>query len=569
MLSLANVYDLEHPHANPAVRVSEIDVLKYIDAFDVERPPSHPTSAIAWDLNRTFGWRTGRRLLLRATQKWDRDPIPARDVVDLFCHGWHEHHQPQPWVDVYLAEVIGDWRDEQERKQRQVAQGPLAEQSADRAKRCKDRVAALERAYNEGWRPFQNKKWPTPEVVMWTSMFSGLAYEQIDDLETVLDYFEAQRSLPVAIIPFPSQPAPQAPPPLTKLIHSSAEFVAGFEPPEFLIDGTIQRRYFYSMTARTGVGKTSVAMRWMAHVVTGRPIGDAEVQQGNVLYFAGENPSDVLYRWLVLSRDMGIDPATDRVNWIVGAKNLNSVAEQITAEVAAKNLNLAYVVIDTAAAYNPGDEENSNNQAGDYARQLRSLTTLPGGPCVVVLCHPTKAASDEALVPRGGGAFLAEVDGNMAVMRKDSVLAVTPLGKFRGDMSWVQRYEIDVIKDHPKLKDARGRQMKSVLARPVAEGTAAVMEKRSDADTASVLRAVSDNPGLTPTDYARALGWTYGPRNEANNVKVSRILKRLLKEKLVVERLGAWRSTPAGDKELNAIDRARTATPAPPFPPPC
>lgn len=492
------VYDCEHPHADPAVRVSEMDVLKYIDAFDVEHPPSHPTNAIAWDLNRTFGWRTGRRLLLRAAQKWDRNPMPARKIVDLFCHGWHEDHQPQPWVDVYLSEVIGDWRDEQERKQRQ--------------------------------------------------------------------HEKAQRSLPVAIIPFPSQPAPQAPPPPPKLIYSSAEFVAGFEPPEFLIDGTIQRRYFYSMTAQTGVGKTSVAMRWMAHVVTGRPIGDAEVQQGSVLYFAGENPSDVLYRWLVLSREMGIDPATDRVNWIVGAKNLNSVAEQITAEVAAKNLNLAYVVIDTAAAYNPGDEENSNNQAGDYARQLRSLTTLPGGPCVVVLCHPTKAASDEALVPRGGGAFLAEVDGNMAVMRKDSILAVTPLGKFRGDMSWVQRYEIDVIKDHPKLKDARGRQMKSVLARPVAEGVAAVMEKRSDADTASVLRAVCDKPGLTPTDYARALGWTYGPKNEANNVKVSRVLKRLLKEKLVVERLGTWRTTPAGDKELNALDLARAATPVPPFP---
>ena len=149
---------------------------------------------------------------------------------------------------------------------------------------------------------------------------------------------------------------------------------------------------------------------------------------------------------------MGINPETDKVTWVVGAKDLNATAQQISAEVAAKGLNLAYVVIDTAAAYNVGDDENSNTQAGNYARQLRSLTNLPGGPCVVVLCHPTKRAADDDLMPRGGGAFLAEVDGNMAVLKKDTLLVVIPFGKFRGDTSWSQRYEIEVIKDHPKLE---------------------------------------------------------------------------------------------------------------------
>ena len=35
------------------------------------------------------------------------------------------------------------------------------------------------------------------------------------------------------------------------------------------------------------------------------------------------------------------------------------------------------------------------------------------------------------------------------------------------------------------------------------------------------------------------------------------MLKRLAKDKLVVERLGTWRTMPAGDKELNAIDLAK------------
>jgi hypothetical protein len=359
---------------------------------------------------------------------------------------------------------------------------------------------------------------------------------------------------------------PALPPP--PMVKTSAEFIGGFVPPEYLIDGIVQRRYFYSMTAQTGVGKTSIAMRWMAHVVTGRSIGDKDVQQGSVLYFAGENPDDVRARWLVLTRDMGIDPATKDVHWIVGAKDLNATAQQISAEVAAKGLTLAYVVIDTAAAYNVGDDENSNTQAGNYARQLRSLTNLPGGPCVVVLCHPTKRAADDDLLPRGGGAFLAEVDGNMAVQKKDSLLAVSPQGKYRGDTSWVLRYELEVIRDHPVLKDVRGRPIASVVARPVGDGAAAVLEKRTDADMETVLAAVDRTPSATPTDLARSLGWTFGPKAEPNVNRVKRNLVRLAKDKMVRETMGKWRATEAGQRELNAIDVAKAAAPKPTFPAP-
>jgi hypothetical protein len=394
----------------------------------------------------------------------------------------------------------------------------------------------------------------------------GLKFARWKARDAAEDEELARSERKLAGLPPHLRAAPAAPP--ADLLVSSAAFIAGFVAPEYLVDGIVQRRYFYSMTAQTGVGKTSIAMRWMAHVVAGRPIGDKEVQQGEVLYFAGENPDDVRARWLVLSREMGIDPETDKVTWIVGAKDLNATAQQISAEVAAKGLNLAYVVIDTAAAYNVGDDENSNTQAGNYARRLRSLTNLPGGPCVVVLCHPTKRAADDDLMPRGGGAFLAEVDGNMAVLKKDLLLVVTPFGKFRGDTSWSQRYEIEVIKDHPKLKDARGRQMNSVVARPVGDGAAAIMEKRTDADMETVLNAVHSTPSATPTDLARVLGWAFGAKSEPNVNRVKRNLARLLKDKLVRETMGKWRATEAGQRELNAMDAAKAASFAtPPMPP--
>jgi hypothetical protein len=62
-----------------------------------------------------------------------------------------------------------------------------------------------------------------------------------------------------------------------------------------------------------------------------------------------------------------------------------------------------------------------------------------------------------------------------------------------------------------------------VIAKPVGEANAAAPEARTDRDTETVLRAVSGTPGATPTDLARSLGRTYGPKAEPNNVKVSRI----------------------------------------------
>jgi|GEM_PF-3336979 len=71
-----------------------------------------------------------------------------------------------------------------------------------------------------------------------------------------------------------------------KLMQTSAQFVAGFVPPDYLVDGLLQRRYVYSMTAPTGSGKTAIALRIAVHVAGGLPLAEREVEKGRVL-FAG------------------------------------------------------------------------------------------------------------------------------------------------------------------------------------------------------------------------------------------------------------------------------------------
>ena len=46
---------------------------------------------------------------------------------------------------------------------------------------------------------------------------------------------------------------------------------------------------------------------------------------------------------------------------------------------------------------------------------------------MLVLCHPPRNAGDENLQPRGGGSYVAEMDGNLTVTKDD--MAVELHGK--------------------------------------------------------------------------------------------------------------------------------------------
>ena len=203
------------------------------------------------------------------------------------------------------------------------------------------------------------------------------------------------------------------------LIQSSSDFVATFEPPDYLIESILQRRFIYSLTGLTGSGKSAVALLLCACTALKRALAGCAVERGRALYLAGENPDDIKMRWILMSEKMNFDIDKIDVHFIEGGQLLSQNIRRIHEEV--KQLgSVELIIVDTSAAYFEGDSENDNTQAGEHARRLRSLTQLPGGPCVIINCHPTKYASgDNTLIPRGGGAFLNEMDGNMPCINDD------------------------------------------------------------------------------------------------------------------------------------------------------
>jgi hypothetical protein len=336
-----------------------------------------------------------------------------------------------------------------------------------------------------------------------------------------------------------------------KMIRSSAEFVAGFTPPEYVLDGILQRRFIYSITGKTSAGKTAIMLMLAAHVALGRPIGDRAVEQGRVLYLAGENDADVQMRWIAMAQQMDFDIDAIDVSFIAGIFKMSEMMERIRGEIVRLG-DVTLILVDTSAAFFEGDNENDNKQLGEHARRLRSLTTMPGGPCVVVACHPPKNAGDDNLQPRGGGSFIAEIDGNLTAKKDDSAIEVHTQGKFRGPDFPPLTFQLRTV-THERLKDRKGRLIPTVIAAHLTERAQedAVKAAHADEDRLLTLLAKPGNESASQRELATQLGW-HMRDGRPYQVRVRRALDALQRAKHVTAARGRYELTKAGEKALKA-----------------
>jgi len=354
------------------------------------------------------------------------------------------------------------------------------------------------------------------------------------------------------ILPQNTYPLPDA---KTKLVHyvplqSSGEFIANFKPPDYFMDGILQRRYLYSFTGQTGSGKTAIALLMVALAAQGLPLGGHDIAKVWALYLAGENPDDIRMRWIAMADQMGFDPETINVHFMEGSFDIAEIMGHVTGEV--KKLGgVDFVIVDTSAAYFEGDSENDNVDAGKHARMLRKLTTLPGGPCVLVACHPVKNAGNSNLIPRGGGAFLAEVDGNLVCKENDSIIEVHWQGKFRGPDFEPIGFELATI-NSAKLKDSKGGQIPTVMAKPLTELRRVDIEKEAYSDENAVLLTLLHQPRITLRAICDANNWL-SKKGKFSVSRAQRAVNKLKRSNHVMYERSGFELTPKGVKEAKSL----------------
>ena len=223
------------------------------------------------------------------------------------------------------------------------------------------------------------------------------------------------------------------------------------------------------------------------------------------------------------------------------------IRKRIDAE-AAKHGPFSLLIVDTSAAYFRGEDENDNVQLGQHARNLRTFVDLPGGPTVIVTTHPVKTPGMDNLIPRGGGAFLNEVDGNLVAIKQQgsSVVDLHWHGKIRGPDFAPIAFEI-VSGTNELLKDSKGRQIFTVIARPLTDAERDTADQGVRGDQDALLQSMHEHPGLSFAGHASRLFWLY-KNGQPDKTKVSRLMFALKADKLVKKERGKWVLTPAGEK---------------------
>ncbi|UNK36555.1 AAA family ATPase [Shinella sp. H4-D48] len=340
----------------------------------------------------------------------------------------------------------------------------------------------------------------------------------------------------------------------TPTIISSAELVSGFVPPDYFIDGVAQKGFIYSMTGATGTGKTAVLLLIARLAAEGGELAGRGIEKGRVVYFAGENPDDVTMRWIGMAYETGFNLDAIDVHFIRDRFSVPEALVAIHSQVEALG-GADLIVVDTSAAFFQGTDENGNTELGKHARDLRMLTTLPGRPCVMVACHPTKNATSDNLLPRGGGAFIAEVDGNLTLAKSDGSIKLYWQGKHRGPDFDPITLELKTI-TAPGLTDSKGRPIPTVMAQALSASDVKGLAAASRRDEDDVLLHIDRDTKASLVAIAEALGWKRED-GSFHKDRARRATDKLRRDKLVTYEGRRWKITPAGFDVLGDIRAER------------
>ena len=185
---------------------------------------------------------------------------------------------------------------------------------------------------------------------------------------------------------------------------------------------------------------------------------------------------------------------------------------------------------------------------GRACPQAAQADRLPGGPCGLVLCHSIKHAAEPAhLLPRGGGAFLAEVDGNLTAWKDNKLITLHHSDKFRGPGFEPIIFRLEtVIVD--ALHDSKGRPIPTVRAVTISETEEEQEASAARAEENEVLLARLDGGhAMSIAELARALGWFFADGRPYKS-KVHRALNRLKAAGMMKSSRGDGDLTDKGEK---------------------
>jgi hypothetical protein len=373
--------------ADGAERATRDDVLEYIDAFSIDKRPDHPTSVIAWDLQRTFGESEGRRLLLRASRRWDAEPIRARDVVRTW---WEDDYPPQAWVDEYLLDLIQGWRTERDRLQVCA--------DAEKAWLAFDGLATREQLAD--WRTKFGSRYLSPENRL--GPVATIAFER-STMPVPNSHLSVVQSLP------------RAPRYLFETVADLRKLPAS----KWLVTDWIPEQGVGLIYGEYASGKSFIGFDLLLHLAYGLPEWHGVKLPGEpceVLLIAREGGKGFEGRVDAFKAHHTIADDTDRLVFMRSPANLGDLAqfEELKAAITDSGREFKMVMADTVGRALPGEDLYDPKSITGFMERLQQLGEIGNGVAIGVH-HVNKGGDLFGSVYFGASSdfmFLVERDGN-------------------------------------------------------------------------------------------------------------------------------------------------------------
>lgn len=264
---------------------------------------------------------------------------------------------------------------------------------------------------------------------------------------------------------FPEPAQPQQPRSGFRLIRASD---LKLTPPEYLIDDIIETGTLGVIFGAPSAWKSFGAVHMAACIATGTPFFGHGVQQGPVIYLAGEGQAGLARRAAAWEIGTGVSLKgaplffSNMTARMLDAAHTQEIAEAVDAIVKEHGVPKIVFVDTTAKAMVGGDENNT----ADMTRLLASAEAMqrryPG--CVIQLVHHTGVADPRRL--RGSSALKGGVDTEFLMIKEDGVASFENLKMKDGPMAPTMYFAAEEI---ILGKTSKGKDFGSLTLRQVAE----------------------------------------------------------------------------------------------------
>jgi len=192
------------------------------------------------------------------------------------------------------------------------------------------------------------------------------------------------------------------------LFSDITELTKDISAPDYLIDELIELDTIGAIIGASSVGKSFVAISMAASVATGTRFAEKDVQQGAVLYLAGEGMNGISRRFSGWEQHTGNQIPKGSIHVSHRTISLDaSGAATLLAATEDMDQDIKLVVVDTLARHMTG-EENSNRDMSAFIAAVDTIREEHG--CSVLIIHHTGHSTEKSNRARGASAFYASLD---------------------------------------------------------------------------------------------------------------------------------------------------------------